>query len=162
MQNFIHYIRGILRIAMGWIFLWAFIDKVFGLGFATAADKSWLAGNSPTVGFLKFGTTGPFSGLFQAIAGNAIVDWAFMLGLLLIGLALILGIAMKLAAIGGTIMMLLMYLAVLLPEHNPIIDEHLIYALVLIGLYLNKAGNHWGLGSWWSNTSLVQKYPCLR
>ena len=26
---------GILRVAMGWTFLWAFIDKLFGLGFAT-------------------------------------------------------------------------------------------------------------------------------
>ena len=41
-----------LRFAMGFIFLWAFFDKVFGLGFATTADKAWIRGGSPTTGFL--------------------------------------------------------------------------------------------------------------
>jgi len=36
-------ILGILRISFGLIFLWAFFDKLFGLGFATASDKSWIA-----------------------------------------------------------------------------------------------------------------------
>ena len=39
------YILGLLRISIGLIFLWAFFDKLFGLGFATSFDKSWLAGN---------------------------------------------------------------------------------------------------------------------
>ncbi len=29
---------GLLRVAMGWTFLWAFIDKAFGLGFATGRN----------------------------------------------------------------------------------------------------------------------------
>ena len=29
------YVWGALRIVFGWIFLWAFLDKLFGLGFAT-------------------------------------------------------------------------------------------------------------------------------
>ena len=37
------YLLAGIRIAMGFIFLWAFLDKVFGLGFATTSDKSWLA-----------------------------------------------------------------------------------------------------------------------
>ena len=89
----------LLRIGLGWIFLWAFIDKVFGLGFATEAGKHWLTGASPTMGFLKFGTKGPLAGVFQAMAGSPVVDWLFMLGLLLIGLALILGIGMKIAVV---------------------------------------------------------------
>ena len=32
-----------LRILVGSIFLWSFFDKLFGLGFNTAADASWLA-----------------------------------------------------------------------------------------------------------------------
>ena len=42
----------ILRISMGFIFLWAFIDKLFGLGFSTASDKSWLSGISLTQNYL--------------------------------------------------------------------------------------------------------------
>ena len=67
---------------MGLIFLWAFIDKVFGLGFATTADKSWIAGGSPTTGFLQFGVHGPFAGFYHSLSGIPIVDVLFMLGLL--------------------------------------------------------------------------------
>ena len=30
---------GLLRLAMGWIFLWAFLDKLLALGFATGRDR---------------------------------------------------------------------------------------------------------------------------
>ncbi len=33
------YIWGALRIAMGWIFLWSFLDKLFGFGFSTSPDR---------------------------------------------------------------------------------------------------------------------------
>ena len=46
-------IWSLLRISLGLIFLWVFFDKLFGLGFATLPDKSWLLGNSHTFGFLK-------------------------------------------------------------------------------------------------------------
>jgi thiosulfate dehydrogenase [quinone] large subunit len=47
------YIWASLRIALGWIMLWPLLDKLFGLGFATTAEKAWLTGASPTLGFLK-------------------------------------------------------------------------------------------------------------
>ena len=124
----------ILRIAMGWIFLWAFLDKVFGLGFATTPEKSWLAGGSPTSGFLQFAPKGPFAGFYHALAGQPWVDWLFMLGLLALGISLILGLKVKLASYGGVALMILMYLALIPPANNPIIDEHIIYALVLLVL----------------------------
>ncbi len=73
-------ILSLLRIGLGWIFLWGFIDKLFGLGFATKAEDAWLLGGSPTFGFLNFGTKGPFMELYKSLAGNAVVDWLFMLG----------------------------------------------------------------------------------
>src|SRR3989344_2688326 len=75
------YVWVILRLLMGWTFLWAFFDKLFGLGFATKADKAWILGNSPTYGFLKLGTHGPFASFFQSLAGNVFVDWLFLIGL---------------------------------------------------------------------------------
>jgi thiosulfate dehydrogenase [quinone] large subunit len=122
----------LLRISLGFIFLWAFIDKVFGLGLATAREGAWIAGASPTMGFLKFGTAGPLSGMFQAVAGNVVVDWLFMLGLLLIGACLILGIFRRVAGYSGALLMLLMWSAVLPPAHHPFLDEHIIYLLVLL------------------------------
>ena len=38
----------VLRIALGFVFLWTFLDKTFGLGFATPAEKAWVTGASPT------------------------------------------------------------------------------------------------------------------
>ncbi|MFH1866641.1 MAG: TQO small subunit DoxD [Patescibacteria group bacterium] len=152
---------GVLRLSMGWIFLWPFLDKLFGFGFATEPDKSWLAGSSPTLGFLKFGTNGPFSELFQSLAGNPVVDWLFMLGLLAAGLGLILGIMVRLAAWGGIMILLLIYLAALPPEHNPFLDEHLIYILILIGISITRPSQWFGLGKWWTATSLVQRRPWL-
>jgi len=78
------FLLGVIRICFGLIFLWAFFDKLFGLGFATKASKSWLLGTSPTYGFLAMGTKGPLALIYKAMAGSAVVDWIFMLGLLLI------------------------------------------------------------------------------
>ena len=51
-----------LRLALGWMFLWAFLDKMFGLGHETAAEDAWINGGSPTEGFLAFAAAGPFAG----------------------------------------------------------------------------------------------------
>ena len=154
-------IWALLRISLGWLFLWAFADKLLGLGFDTAPDKSWLSGTSPTSGFLNFATHGPFAGFFQSLAGNAVVDWLFMVGLLGLGIALLLGIGMRIATYGGTLLLFLMWLAALPPTHNPVIDEHIIYILVLIGVSFTNAGRWLGFGKWWSKTRLVKKYPFL-
>lgn len=152
---------GLLRISIGFIFLWAFFDKLFGLGFATAWDKSWLAGSSPTFGFLKFGTYGPFKPLFESLAGNLVVDYIFMFGLLGVGLALVLGIARKITALSGTLLLFLMWLALLPPKNNPILDEHIIYILALQLLLQLRSGEVFGLANWWENTPLVKKYRWL-
>ena len=155
-------IWALLRISLGWIFLWAFVDKLFGLGFATASDKSWLAGSSPTAGFLQFGTKGPFASLYQLLMGSTVVDWLFMIGLLLIGLALFTGIGVKIAGYAGASLMILMYTAGFIPpEHNPFLDEHIIYAIILVGLTFTEAGKVFGFGRWWSKTKLVKKHPYL-
>jgi thiosulfate dehydrogenase (quinone) large subunit len=125
-----------LRLVMAFIFLWAFVDKTFGLGFATALENAWLQGGSPTYGFLTHATHGPFAELFQALAGLAVVDWLFMLGLLGIGLTLALNKFVRWGAIAGIVLMLLMWLAALPPENNPIVDDHIVYALVLALLAL--------------------------
>ena len=57
---------GTLRIAIGSIFLWSFLDKAFSLGFSTGRNAetgaialfgpdAWINGGSPTDGFLQFG-----------------------------------------------------------------------------------------------------------
>jgi thiosulfate dehydrogenase (quinone) large subunit len=160
----------VLRISTGFVFLWAFFDKTFGWGFATPSARAWINGGSPTKGFLSSVDVGP-SGLqtfFHNIAGDAWANWLFMLGLLGIGLAFVLGIGMRIAAGAAIAMMALMWIAEWPLDKttaagepsgstNPITDYHFIYAVSGVVLALTYAGHTWGLGRWWASLPLVQK-----
>lgn len=150
-----------LRLGLGWITLWAFIDKMFGLGYATASENSWLNGGSPTTGYLSYATDGPLAGFFQDIAGNTAVDVLFMLALLMIGVALILGIGVRIAGYSGALLMVMLWSTRLPPENNPILDDHIIYMIVFLAMTVVKPGRWLGLGKWWSETDLVKKLPIL-
>ncbi|UUW89195.1 hypothetical protein ABFU82_10695 [Nocardioides sp. WV_118_6] len=161
-----------LRIAFGLTFLWAFFDKLLALGYHTGYDQAgtldrfgpaaWIHGGSPTEGFLAFGADGPFKGFWNGLAGTAFADWAFMLGLLGIGVALTFGIGMRLGTIAGFVMYLLMWTVVLPPANNPVLDEHVLGAISMAVLGLAGAGATWGLGHAWSRTALVRRFPVLR
>jgi thiosulfate dehydrogenase [quinone] large subunit len=58
-------------------------------------------------------------------------------------------------------MLMLMWTASLPPENNLFMDDHIIYALVLIGLAVVGAGKTLGLGAAWSRTAVVQRYGWL-
>lgn len=121
----------LLRLSLGFIFLWAFLDKTFGLGFATLSKDAWIHGGSPTYGFLTFATKGPFVDIFHAIAGNVVIDWLFMIGLSFTGITLIIIRFTKWRCLAGAVMLFLMYISLLLPENNPIIDDHIVYIFIL-------------------------------
>ena len=125
-------------------------------------DAAWINGGSPTEGFLKFGADGPFKDFYNSIAGDAWANWLFMLGLLAIGVALTLGIGMRLAAGAGALLYVLMWTVVLPPENHPILDDHLLGAISLVALAALSAGNTWGFGRQWSRTSMVAEQPILR
>lgn len=155
------YVAAALRLLLGWIFLWAFLDKVFGLGFATPSERSWINGGSPTNGFLS-GSEGPFQGLWTAVAGQPWADWLFMAALLGIGTALLLGIGMRVTAVAAAAMYALMWTVVLPPATNPFADDHLIAALAVVLVTLVGAGHTLGLGTWWNGLPIVRRAPWLR
>lgn len=179
-----HYWAAISRILISFVFLWAFLDKTFGLTYATPDNQGWLLGagdGDPTFGFLKYGTNpeGPFAGLFTGLRPGDAPDptywtnYLFMAGLLGIGLSFLLGVFMRIGAISGVVLLGLMYLAeapwanTIDPEsgmgafNNPIVDDHIVYASVMIMLMLFEAGRTWGLGKIWEATSLVKRQPWL-
>ena len=91
-----------LRLAMGWMMLYAGITKVL--------DPQWSA-----AGYLKGAKT--FAGLYQWLlspgilpAVNFINEW----GLTLLGVSLILGIFVRLSSVLGAVLMLLYYFPVLI------------------------------------------------
>jgi thiosulfate dehydrogenase [quinone] large subunit len=126
----VRYTAAALRLSLGWVFLWAFLDKTFGLGHETT--------------------------------GQAWADWLFMAGLLGIGVALTAGIAMRLAAAAGAVLLVLMWSVALPPANNPFMDDHLIYAMVLILLAAAGAGSTFGLGRIWESLPLVKRNGWLR
>lgn len=165
-------IWGLTRISLGLIFLWAFFDKLFGLGFATCRNpetdvvtvgcsSSWIEGGSPTTGFLDFATKGPFAEFYQSLAGQAWVDWIFMLGLLGIGVGLTLGIAMRLSVTFGSILLFMMWTAALPPEHHPFISDHIVYILVLVGLAMVNKDQEWGFRKRWVEQPIVKNASIL-
>lgn len=143
------YALGVTRLAFGFYFLWAFVDKLFGLGYATPSERAWLNGGSPTTGYLG-GVEGPFAGFFNGLSGNGFVDWLFMLGLLGIGVTVMLGMGTRIGALCGVAMYLFMYLASLPTTTNPFLDDHLTGALVMLTLALIPAASDYlGLGAKW-------------
>ncbi|MCZ4513016.1 DoxX family protein [Streptomyces sp. ActVer] len=162
-----------LRLLTGFVFLWAFLDKTFGFGYATPSGKGWIDGGSPTMGFLSGVAAGPMESTFHSWAGDTWANWLFMAGLLGVGLALIGGFALRLAAVAGTAMMALMWIAEWPPaKHlsdgapsmstNPFVDYHLIYAVVLIALAVASAGDTWGAGKLWARLPFVRTNGWLR
>jgi thiosulfate dehydrogenase [quinone] large subunit len=158
----------VLRISLGFVFLWAFLDKTFGLGYSTPAERAWINGGSPTKGFLSSVEVGPFQSLFHTMAGTWYANGLFMLSMLAIGVALIAGIGLRIAADAGVLVMALMWLAEFPLDRtatagepsgssNPITDYHFIYGVVLVVLALTYAGHTWGLGRRWAQLPLVQK-----
>jgi len=145
----------ILRVAMGWVMFYAGITKVL--------NPEWSA-----AGYLNNAKT--FPALFQWFASPAllpITNFVNEWGLTLLGVSLILGLGVRLSSILGAVLMLLYYFPVLefpyIPgAHAFIIDDHIIYALVLLYFAAVRAGRVWGLENWCSNLPICQKFPRLR
>ena len=130
-------IISIVRILLGWIFLYAGIVKVL--------DPTWSSG-----GYLKSAKT--FTVLYAWFASPNIINitnWLNEWGLTLLGISLIFGVLVRLSSVLGALLMLLYYFPVLsfpyVGAHSFIVDEHIIYIVVLILMFSFRAGRIWGL-----------------
>lgn len=142
-----------LRVALGWLFFYAGITKVL--------NPAWSA-----AGYLNGAKT--FAGFYHFLAGPGVLPVTNFLnewGLTLIGAALILGIAVRLAGTLGAAMMLLYYLPILdFPYPNAhafLVDEHIVYAAALLLLAALRAGRVMGLENWCANLPICRRFPAL-
>ncbi len=143
-----------LRIVMGWVLFQGGIVKIL--------DPEWTA-----AGFLQFAIPegNPFAGAFAAMAGSPMIDFLVMWGLTLTGLGLIIGAFTRWNAFWAAFMMLMFWAASLtgglgqfLPlEHGWVVDDHLIYAVLLFGLGALGVGRIFGVDGW-----LEERYPAVR
>lgn len=114
----------LLRLALGGLFFFSGVAKIL--------DPTWSARN-----YLLAAKT--FPGFYHWLAGPTLLPWINLVnewGLTLLGVSLILGIGRRLAAPLGALLMLLYYFPGLdfpyVTNHAFLIDEHLIYALILL------------------------------
>lgn len=151
------------RLLLAVVFLWPVADKTFGLGYATPGERAWIAGSSPTAGYLG-SIESPLAGGFAALSGPA-VDWLFMLGMLGTGVALLLGIGLRVAAVAGGLLMLSLWLSTwpfAAGSQNPLVDQHLVFTALLAALALTRAGDTWGLGRAWAASPVPGSASWLR
>ena len=84
---------------------------------------------------------------------NSFGDWLFMTGLAGLGVALFLGIGLRVAAAAGTLLLALMYLSqfpAAVGGTNPLTTSHWVEATLVVLAAVSLAGDTWGLGKWWA------------
>ena len=157
-----------LRIVLGSGFLFAGLEKLLHFdGSAKAFDAS---------GFLKGATAGslpgsaanaivnPTHGLWVSLAGNAglmsVVNTLVVSGEILIGLALILGLATRFAGVMGRLMMAFFWIANFSFANGPV-NEQFLYGVVALFVAYAAAGELWSLRSVLSRVRLVSGHPRL-
>lgn len=143
----------LLRVSLGWLFLYSGITKILNPEWSSL---KYLEGAKMFTGFFAWMTQPSVLSVIDLMN-----EW----GQLLLGISLILGIAVRLSTTLGAILMALYYMALPFPYPNPqsfIIDQHIIYALVMIYLGAIHAGRVYGLETWCSNLPICSKFPRLR
>lgn len=136
---------------MGWVMLTAGWGKLTG----EFSAYGYLANVDPA---------SPASGLFGAMAADgammAAVDAIVPVSQVLIGVALIAGAFVRLAALGGTIQMASFYFGNW-DVANGFVNSRFVYAVVLVSLGAFAAGRILGLDRSLEDSPIVERYPRL-
>lgn len=143
------------RLAMAWTFLYAASHQVFDPTFTVA-------------GFLSHTKT--FHDLFAPLTAPSIapvITFLVSYGHLLIGLSLLTGFLVRLSAPFGIALMLVYWMAhmdfpYIENQNNYLLDSHIVYAGILVGLIKVKAGTICGLDGWVKSLPIVAGNPMLR
>lgn len=117
----------LLRLALGWYFVYAGASKIM--------NPAWTA-----AGYLKGAKTFPeFYNIFLNPSIIDVVNFLNEWGLLLVGLSLIVGLGMRAASLGGIMLMLLYYFPALkFPYAGTtalVVDDHIIFICIFIMLF---------------------------
>lgn len=144
----------VLRVSFGWLFLYAGVTKLL--------DPAWTA-----EGYIKSAKSLIwFYGLLLQPSVLPLVNFVNEWGLTFLGLSLIFGVFVRFSSLLGAALMLLYYFVILeFPYPNPhslIVDEHIIYALLLICFATFRVGRIWGLEEWYSQLPTCRMFPRWR
>ena len=134
--------------------------SLIGLGLRLFVGGGWDAWNSIGVVLPTTYPRGPIGDIFLAFWGNQFVIQLLIWSSVLVGIALVLGIAVRLASYGGMLIMLMLYLAVI-PPGSVILNQQIIYIVVFLFLVAGEAGKVGGLDSFLAPI-LEERYPSLK
>ena len=130
-----------LRVAMAWTFLYPAFRQVPSPDFSVA-------------GFLSHTKTfHDFFSIFATPPAVHVLSVLVAYGHLLIGLSLLVGLLVRLSAGVGALLMVVYWMAhmdwpYIEDKTNFIVDQHLVYAGVMLYLGVVRAGRFWGLDAW--------------
>lgn len=145
----------LLRLSMAWVFLYAASHQVF--------EPGWSA-----TGFLAHTRTfNAFFSLFTGPVAGPVVSFLVEYGHLLIGISLLLGAMLRASATAAIVLMILYWMAhmdfpYISNTNNFLLDDHIVYALVLGLLIATRAGHRWGMDGWLSSLPIVQRFGLCR
>lgn len=135
----------LFRLMVGWVFLGAALRQI--------PDPNWsAAGFLGRSAFYDFLTAPPLINIIDFL-----IPWTH----LLLGVALILGVFMRLTAVVGTVLMIL-YLLPRIEFPAVFTDAHIIYSLLMIYLASAGAGRFWGLQGWIDGLKPLERHPRMR
>ena len=154
------YVLAAFRVLTGWIMLWPFLDKMFGLGFQTPHGGGWIDGVSPS-SYVVYVTDGVFKDFYASLAGDFVIDVVLMAALLVLGVTLTLGIASKLTTFGMCAFLLVMYSLHVPPADNPVVDYHILLVLGVLATYFLGGYEKLSLHPRWTELSIVKRFPIL-
>ncbi len=144
------------RVAMGWVFLYAGFTQIF-------VEPHWTAAT-----FLAHTKT--FHGIYGPFAASSLmplIDFCVKWGHLLIGLSLVSGLMVRVSGVFGIALMLVYWSAHLDFPYvssplNFLLDEHIVYAVLIVYLMAVRAGHVVGLDGWVEKLPMVEHNPYLR
>ncbi|WP_049918218.1 DoxX family protein [Haloferax denitrificans] len=160
-ERWVGYSLFLLRVVMGWTLFQGGITKL-----VTYLDSD-PSNNWTAAGYLANAIPegNPLMGLWSSMAGSPLIDMLNMWGLTLAGLAIILGAFVRFSAFWGAVMMLFYWAAALeggilagLPlAHGWVVDDHIVYAVLLFGLGAFGAGRILGVDAYLENMEFVRR-----
>lgn len=140
-----------LRLAMGWL--------LFHSGLTKLLDPNWSAAGYLTGAVPE---SNPVNAVWHLFAASPLVDLLVQSGLFLTGLGLLLGAFVRWNALWAAVMMALFWASSLPLETGLLVDQHVVYVLVLATLAAGGVGRIAGLDALLERSDAVRTRPWLR
>lgn len=162
----------LLRVTVGAVMLWAGLEKLIGtpggwsaagfLKFATAGTLGWpFVSGEPAEGTIYNPTHDFWVNLAANDTAIQVVNFLVVFGEIAIGVALILGLFTRFAALMGALMMAVFFIAAWDFAYG-IVNQHLTYLVVFLTVVGIGAGKYYGLDATLAESGFAKEHKWFR